>query len=273
MIHVHRVGEVVVFRLARSLFGRGVYYTAAYYVDGLLVDTGCAYTVDELLQALEGYPVHLVVNTHSHEDHIGANRAVQARFGAQIFVHPLARAPLANPRGKMRLRPYQLLMWGYPDPSEALPVGDRIETEHYCFEVIRTPGHSPDHICLYEPNRGWLFCGDAYVGGQDRSLRADYNIWQIIESLRVMAEREVTCLFPGSGKERERANPELSAKISYLEETAEKVLSLHERGWGYPRIRRELFGRELMIAYWTLGNFSGRHLVRSFVEDRPTHDV
>jgi glyoxylase-like metal-dependent hydrolase (beta-lactamase superfamily II) len=269
MIHVHRVGDVVVFRLARTLFGRGVYYTAAYYVDGLLVDTGCAYTVDELLQALEGLPVRLVVNTHSHEDHIGANSAVQARFGARILVHPLGQSALADPRRKMHLRPYQLLMWGYPDPSEALPIGERVQTEHHSFQVIHSPGHSPDHICLYEPERGWLFCGDAYVGGQDRALRADYNIWQIMGSLKVLAEREISWLFPGSGKEREGANPELRAKIRYLEETAEKVLSLYERGWGYRRIRRALFGRELTIAYWTLGNFSGRHLVRSFVEDRP----
>jgi len=269
MIHIHRVGDVVVFRLARSLFGRGVYYTAAYYVDGLLVDTGCAYTVDELLQALDGYPVRLVVNTHSHEDHIGANRAVQARFGARILVYPLAQAPLADPRGTMSLQPYQLIMWGYPDPSAAMPIGDRVETEHHCFEVIHTPGHSPDHICLYEPDQGWLFCGDAYVGGRDRSLRADYNIWQIMASLKVMAEREIRRLFTGSGRVREDANGEISDKIRYLEETAEKVLSLYEQGWGYSRIRREVFGRELTIAYWTLGNFSGRHLVRSFVEDRP----
>ena len=34
------------------------------------------------------------------------------------------------------------------------------------------------------------------------------------------------------------------------------------------QIRRALFGREPLIAYLTLGNFSGRHLIRSFLEDR-----
>jgi hydroxyacylglutathione hydrolase len=28
------------------------------------------------------------------------------------------------------------------------------------FEVIQTPGHTLSHICFYEPNQHWLFCGD-----------------------------------------------------------------------------------------------------------------
>jgi glyoxylase-like metal-dependent hydrolase (beta-lactamase superfamily II) len=269
MIQVSQSGEVRVFRMARSLFGRALYFTAAYWVDGLMIDTGCSYTEGELLSTLEGLPVDVVVNTHSHEDHVGGNGVIQGRFGARVLIHPSGLPLLAAPRTSMVLRPYQKVMWGYPAPSEAHPIGERVETRHHVFEVIHTPGHSPDHVSLHEPRQGWLFCGDAYVGGRDRALRADYNIWQIIASLKKMAGLDVEWLFPGSGKVREKAHGEIAEKILYLEETAEKVLALHRRGWGYRRIRRRLFGKESGIAYVTLGNFSGKHLVRSFVEDRP----
>lgn len=53
MIHVEQIGPVKKFHLARTLWGRGRYYTACYWVDGIVVDTGCAHTVEELLCALE----------------------------------------------------------------------------------------------------------------------------------------------------------------------------------------------------------------------------
>lgn len=268
MILIEDIDGVRKFRLARSILGRGLYYTAAYWIDGLMTDTGCAYTVSELVSALEGSYVDLIVNTHSHEDHIGANGALQRRFGAKIMAHPSALPVLAEPRKRQRLKPYQLVMWGYPDASNGTAIGATVETSNHRFKVIHTPGHSPDHICLYEPDRGWLFSGDTYIGGRDQALRADYNIWEIIRSLRKLANLEVTFLFTASGSVRGNARRDLVEKIRYLEETGERVLELHRQGLSYGRIRRKLFGREQAIAYFTLGHFSGKHLVRSFAEDR-----
>jgi len=248
--------------------GRGLYFTAAYWVDGLMVDTGCAYTVRELVESLDSLSIRCIVNTHSHEDHIAGNAALQAKFGAEVLAHREALPILAQPR-KRRLRPYQLVMWGYPEPSNAEAIGNFVETEHHRFEVINTPGHSSDHICLYEPKQGWLFTGDVYVGGRDRALRLDYNVWQIIESLKYLASLDVKILFPGSGTTRESPREELLGKINYLEETGHRVLALHRQGWSRRRIRHRLFGGEMSIAYYTLGHFSGRNLVRSYIEDRP----
>ncbi len=266
MIDIRQIGEIHAYRMARTIMGRGLYYTAAYLVDGLLVDTGCAHTVGELMHALEGKDVRIVVNTHSHEDHVAANGAIQAKYAVEILAHPEAIPFLAEPTLR-RLRPYQLVMWGYPAPSRGQPLPEVLETERYRFEVIPTPGHSPDHVCLYEPEQGWLFTGDAYVGGQDRALRADYHIWQIISSLKRLLALGPRTLFAGSGTVREDASQALAEKIRYLEETGARVLELHRQGLSYGRIRKQLFGPEMPIAYFTLGNFSGRNLVRSYIED------
>ena len=66
-------GEITRFDLSRKIAGRGRYWTTAYLVDGLMVDTGCAHTSSELGAALQDLQLSHIVNTHSHEDHIGAN--------------------------------------------------------------------------------------------------------------------------------------------------------------------------------------------------------
>jgi glyoxylase-like metal-dependent hydrolase (beta-lactamase superfamily II) len=77
--------------------------------------------------------------------------------------------------------------------------------------VLYTPGHSLDHLCLYEPRQGWLFSGDLFVGGRDRALRSGCDIWQIIASLKAIAALPVVCLFAGSAARRtsERSPPRL----------------------------------------------------------------
>lgn len=45
-------------------------------------------------------------------------------------------------------------------PDHILYGGETISTGVYDLEVIWTPGHSPGHICLYEPKNRLLFSGD-----------------------------------------------------------------------------------------------------------------
>jgi hypothetical protein len=66
-----------------------------------------------------------------------------------------------------------------------------------------------------------------------------------------------------------RDNPleDIALKIQYLEETGKRVRELHQKGLGLSQIRKEVFGHELLIAYITLGHFSARNLVRSYLEN------
>jgi glyoxylase-like metal-dependent hydrolase (beta-lactamase superfamily II) len=261
-------GTVVRFRLARALLGRPVYFTAAYWVDGLLVDTGCAHTRRQLIAALKDRPVEQAVNTHSHEDHIGANADVQEMFHCPILAHADALPILAKPR-LQPLQPYRQLFWGWPEPSQGTAIGNQVETEHFRFEVIHTPGHSPDHVCLFEPEQGWLFSGDAYIGGEDRALRGGYDIHGIIASLKKLAGLGVQTIFAGSGSVRSQGVDPLRDKIDYLEELGERIRRLHAEGMSPGQIRRKLFGRELAITYLTLGHFSGLRLVQSYLGAKP----
>ena len=45
-------------------------------------------------------------------------------------------------------------------PLTALRDGDVIEVGDFHFQCVSTPGHSPGHMCLYEPNKKILVAGD-----------------------------------------------------------------------------------------------------------------
>ena len=271
MLKLTHYGPVTRFDLARTLAGRGRYWTTCYLVDGLLVDTGCAHTAPEMIHALEGISLRRIANTHTHEDHIGANGPLQRRRGGreglEVLAHPLALPVLADPRRAQPLHPYRRLFWGWPEPSAGRPLagGAVVETEKYGFQVIYTPGHSHDHLCLYEPRQGWLFSGDLYVGGKDRALRAGYDIWEIIASLKRVAALPVEMLFPGSARVRENPAGQIRAKIDYLEALGEGVLRLHKAGWGVGAIARALCGGPMWIELVTLGHFTRRRLVLAYL--------
>lgn len=267
---VPEVPQVVKFRMAHQVPTQPPYFTAAFWVDGLQIDTGCAHTAQQFVSALRDWPVEQVVNTHSHEDHIGANAEVQERFGCPIWAHPDALPILHNPR-LQSLQPYRRLFWGWPRPSDGQPIGEWVETQHFRFQVIHTPGHSPDHICLFEPDRGWLFSGDAYVGGKDRALRQGYDIYGIIASLKRLAKLPVRAIFAGSGSVRLNGVEPLEEKIAYLEELGERIRSLRAQGLSARRIRRQVLGRDQRITYITLWHFSGLRLVQSYLAE-PTSE-
>lgn len=272
MLKSQRFGEVTRFDLARNMLGRGRYWTTCYLVDGLLIDSGCAHSAQELAEALQDKPIRGILNTHSHEDHVGANGPQQRRRpGLEILAHPLALPALANPHLHQRLHLYQRIFWGLPQPCQGCPVkdGELIHTERHVFRVIYTPGHSADHLCLFEEERGWLFSGDLFVGGQERALRQDSHIWRIIASLKQLAALPITTLFPGSARVRPDPLDELQTKIAYLEEMGEKVLSLRRQGKSPTWIARRLFGKPMWVDLVTLGHFSRLRLVESYMKAQP----
>ncbi len=186
MLQAAEHGPITYIHLARTALGRPLYTTGAYLVDGLLIDSGCPATAREMAAWCSGRRIERVVNTHHHEDHTGGNALLQERLGLTVLSPPLAVDVLAH---FPRLPLYRRLVWGQPQDVAVAPLGERVETERYSFEVIPTPGHCPDHVSLYEAEQGWLFSGDLFIHERVRYLRADEDAWLILRSLR-LAQRK-----------------------------------------------------------------------------------
>jgi len=272
MLEVSNFNDVTCIKMSQTMGGKPLYWVACYLIDGLLVDTGPAHVSDELIQFLENKRVRIVVNTHYHEDHIGSNTAIQKKFNINIFAHPKAVPKISMPT---KLFPYQEKAWGYPVPSKTKKIGKRIDTENYQFEVIHTPGHCDDHICLFESKKAWFFSGDLHLSERPKGARLEENQWEMITSLKRVRALKPKIMFPASGNIVTGASAMLDRTIVYLESLGERVLMQHEKGMSPVEIRDLIFGQEATLSFagqkltfqdLTNGQFSTVNLIHSFLK-------
>ena len=262
MLATTEYGQVTQIRLCRYAYNPGG-TVSTYLVDGLLIDSGPAYTADELTEFLKDKCVKTVVNTHYHEDHIAANALLKEKYGVELLAHHLAVNKINQPA---TLYPYQEEVWGYPIPSQVKEIGDSVTTEHFRFQVIPTPGHDRDHICLFERKNGWLFSGDLFVSTHPNVVRPMDDVWQIIADLKKVKDLKPQILFPAQGKVIAEQVPALEQAIRYLEDMGRKVTELHSKGLSPAEIVKEVFGSEAPIAEWTQQQFSSLNLVKSLLK-------
>jgi hypothetical protein len=127
--------------------------------------------MDELVRELTKLPV-TVLNSHTHFDHVGGNADFPdvwnedtpfSRANADGHLEDYARtaldpdhlcAPLPDDvhSSVYKLRPWQV--------SHRVADGERIELGGRTLEVIYSPGHAPDSLCLLDREDGLLFTGD-----------------------------------------------------------------------------------------------------------------
>lgn len=265
MIEVSEFEEVTRIKMSLEVEGKPLYWVAAYLVDGLLIDTGSTHTATELVGFLEGRPLVMVVNTHYHEDHVGANHLIKERFGVRILAHPDS-VGLTN--RVPELSPYQEYVWGYPEPSETEPLGEVVETPRFRFDVIETGGHSEGHVALFERDRGWCFSGDIFITERPKVIRADEDAAGLIASMSKLAAlpSDRLVLFTSMGKIIPDGREALLSCADYFEGLGMEIASLADEGLSPAAIRERIFGEGSSLAALTGGHFSTDNLVGSLLE-------
>jgi glyoxylase-like metal-dependent hydrolase (beta-lactamase superfamily II) len=257
------IGPITQFKMARRVLGYDLYYTAAYLVDGLLIDTGFQHVANEFFEHLRQRHVQQIVHTHAHEDHIGADYLFQKHLGLRAKAHPAAIELICHPPKK--LRTYRKVVWGLPNAAKTEPVENEISTDNYTFKVIYLPGHSEDHVGLYEPNEGWFFGGDLFLGVKVRVLRNDEKIHDLMDSLRKAAKLPMSKFFCSSSKILDSPMHYLEKKLQFFEDVKGNVLELHRQGMAIKQIRDKVLGHEQTITYISQGEFSKLNLVKGIL--------
>lgn len=253
--------------MGRSPLGFLLYPVYAFLVGDVLIDTGTNRAGKEFLEALKGRKIARIINTHHHEDHIGNNADVQQQFGINIFAHSLALPYLENPRLN-HLRLYQRIVWDRPKASKGEIIGSSVLTGHYHLEVIHSPGHTDDHICLYEPDKKWLFTGDLFCGATFVYLRQDENYLQILETLKKLAELKIDTIFCNLKGAVKNGRDALIKKISKMEQLRDDVLKLRAKGISPKNIRRKVLGKEDARNLMTGGHYSKQNTVDSILSGK-----
>lgn len=265
MIRVEDHGDVVHVRTARTLAGCALYWGGCYLVDGLLLDCGPPATAREFLRFVAGRSVMGLVLTHHHEDHMGAAPLLAAERRLVPLAHPLA-LPLLERGFEQEL--YRRAVWGTHGRVKAEPLGAQVRSRHLTFEVLHTPGHSADHVCLFEPEHGWLFTGDLFLAERLRYLRSDEELVPLIDSLEAVCRLPAKAVYCAHRGPVEGGLATLRRKAQFLQDLRGRVLDLLRQGLPEREVARRAVGPEGIMTLISLGRFSARNFVRSLAAVR-----
>lgn len=264
--------------------GGGYDYTVVYLVgDEVLVDTGFPWSRRALQKSLRELgadrTVRRVVNTHAHEDHVGNNDMVTVLTGANVLAHRRAVPVLRWP---VEVRWYRRFMFGPATRSDALALddGDVVAAGPFCLRVVATPGHTADHMCLFEPEQGWLFAGDLYVDERLDAQLGDVDGPSWIASLTRVIDLGADVLFDGHGlviNGRANVREALVRKRTFLEAIRERTKTESGAASSLSELTKRVFAadgvvdrlsfHEGRLSLLTGADFARSHLVRSFLPD------
>lgn len=266
----------------------GYDYAVCYLVDGsLLIDTGFPWARRRLKAALielgADRTITTVVNTHYHEDHTGNNDLIADLTGARILAHAAAVPEIRFPG---ELRWYRGFLFGPSAVAEVEPIGETVDTERLRFQVIDTPGHCPGHICLFEPDKKWLFSGDLYVAAELDSQLADADGPSWIASLERALDLKPEWMFDAHGvifSSADQVDRQLRRKLEFLNTIRDRARRHATRGRTLRELTRKVFDRRDLVDWLSLGDgwlslitgadFSRANIVKSFLREPPPEEA
>jgi glyoxylase-like metal-dependent hydrolase (beta-lactamase superfamily II) len=251
--------------------GPGLDHINVYLLEGtngnLLIDAGWntpeAFTALKQELLVDGFQIkdisHIAI-THLHPDHYGLAGRIKEISGAKILMSEVESSMLeqrymdvsslldsvteflgASGIPKDDLPQFSKASMPVLDfvvpvkPDEMLNAESTIEMEPFKLKVIMTPGHSPGHICFYEPNRKYLFAGDhilsdisPHIGLHPQS--GENPLSDYLNSLQAMKELEVKFVFPGHGGVFSGLNQKIEALMGHHQEREWEIMKLISKG-------------------------------------------
>jgi len=184
--------------------------THCYLINGteqsLLIDTGLGIcNIHDVIVKLTNQPV-IAVATHIHWDHIGGHKyfpnfyAHSAELDWLNGAFPLTAATIRDmvvdrcdlPTG-FDVSTYTMFQG---TPTKVLKDGDKIDLGGRTIEVLHTPGHSPGHMCFWEPAKGYLFTGDLVYKDTLFAYYPSTDPTAYLDSLERIAALPVKKVFP-----------------------------------------------------------------------------
>src|SRR5215213_3255045 len=136
---------------------------------------GCAERYLAML-AYERLALDAIIDTHTHADHPTGSFLLKDLTDARLIMHRRAPVPLT---------------------TEHVEDGDTINVGSLGFQVLYTPGHTPDSISLYVEDR--VFTGDVLlIGGTGRADFAGGDSGQQYDSIstKLFTLPDPTLVFP-----------------------------------------------------------------------------
>jgi glyoxylase-like metal-dependent hydrolase (beta-lactamase superfamily II) len=189
----------------------------------VIIDAGnyVKFEDEQLLSYIDrsGLKPIMLLNTHSHIDHVMGNKLLADRYKVELGAHPIEKS-------------YYDKVWAYATafginftqdncqlPSIDLNEGDTVSIGQDKLKVLFTPGHAPGHICFYDEADGMVFSGDTlFRRGVGRWDLLGGNYSQLEQSLLNVLYKlpDDTLVYCGHGPtthigDEKRNNPEINS--------------------------------------------------------------
>lgn len=165
----------------------------------LLFDTGMGIAnIRKVTAQLTSRPI-VVLNSHTHNDHVGGNSLFPFVFGMDTaFTRANAKGSRADAQAELApgmlcgdlpkgfdaktyaTKPWHISIFVHDGFRISLGVGHTVK-------IIATPGHTPDSISLFDETDGLLFTGDTYYPGPIWLFRPETNLDAYVASVKKLA--------------------------------------------------------------------------------------
>jgi glyoxylase-like metal-dependent hydrolase (beta-lactamase superfamily II) len=167
----------------------------------LLFDTGMGIAnIRGVVARLTSRPV-VVFNSHTHNDHVGGNWQFNFVYGMNTsFTRANAKGSREDAQAELGphmicgdvpknfdAKSYVTRPWRI---SLAVDDGFKVSLGGRTLEVVSTPGHTPDAICLLDRDNGLLFTGDTYYPAPIWLYRPETDLDAYVASVKRIANLE-----------------------------------------------------------------------------------
>ena len=166
----------------------------------IIIDPGSPQFLPALVRDLQAdgispRDIDIIANTHLHGDHCWANTAFKQISAARIAIHPVQQEF------------YDVTVVKTSEFFGFQPAGfeadfcldnSSLDTGDLKFELIHSPGHSPDSICFYCQQANILICGDViFCENTGRVDLPGGNAAELKQSVEGLSGLKIEYLLPG----------------------------------------------------------------------------
>jgi len=164
----------------------------------LLFDTGMGIgNIKAIVARLTSRPI-VVLNSHTHDDHVGGNWQFPFVFGMNTaFTRASAKGSREDAQAEITKDQICGALPKTFDPTKystkpwkislAVHDGFKVNLGGRTVEIIATPGHTPDSISLIDRANGLLFTGDTFYPGEIWLYRPETDLPAYLASVRKLA--------------------------------------------------------------------------------------
>ena len=182
-----------------------------------------------IMEYIGGRKLTDIILTHSHVDHSPLSRQLQNRTGASII--GFGAADEARTSFMKRLSS-SLDLGGEEGIDKDLILDEKVydkqilQRNNYTIEVVHTPGHLSNHICLSVKEKKALFSGDHVMGWATTLISPpDGDLGSFMRSLEKLSNRDEQIYYPGHGKPLRDPRKMVLAQIAHRRDREKQILS------------------------------------------------